>query len=154
MSFNASRTMKRKNVKSLGLALNPGQTGRPAASLQDAQMPGARGKLDGTVDALEWGVEFDMDLKPSDFVVLKELGAGNGGTVSKVQQTVTKKIWARKVIHIEARPEVRRRIVRELQMMKECRSDYIVSYHGACLSDSANITMFMEYMDCGYEPRD
>lgn len=34
-------------------------------------------------------------------------------------------------------------------MMKECRSDYIVAYHGACLSDSANIIMFMEYMDCG-----
>ena len=149
MSFNATRSMKRKNVKGLGLALNARPAGPLGPAVEDAQIPGASGNCANTADSLEWGVEFDMDLKPEDFIVLKELGAGNGGTVSKVQHVVTKQVWARKVIHVEAKREIRKRIVRELHMMKECRSGYIVSYHGACLSDSANIVMFMEFMDCG-----
>lgn len=89
--------MKRKNVKGLGLALNAPQTTTHAVvPAQDAQIRGGRGNH-AAMDTSEWGVEFDMDLKPEDFVVLKELGAGNGGTVSKVQHITSRKVWARKV---------------------------------------------------------
>ena len=42
-------------------------------------------------------MEFRLDLRAEDLIVLKDLGAGNGGTVSKVQHAATKVIMARKV---------------------------------------------------------
>lgn len=53
------------------------------------------------------------------------------------------------VIHVEAKKEVRKRIVRELQIMHECNSPNIVSFYGAFLNDSGDVIMCMEYMDCG-----
>lgn len=92
-----TRTMKRKNVK--GLALNAAPAPKaPAPSAGDAQIPGAIGN-DGRGDTLEIGVEFRLDLRSEDLIVLKELGAGNGGTVSKVQHAATKVVMARKVRH-------------------------------------------------------
>ena len=87
------KTMKRKNVK--GLALSA-PAPKPAPSAGDAQIPGARAN-DEKQDTLEIGVEFQLDLKAEDLIVLRELGSGNGGTVSKVQHAATKVIMARKV---------------------------------------------------------
>lgn len=90
-----TRTMKRKNVK--GLALNAPQP-RTVQSGADAQMPGSRRDDDDrAAGQLEIGVEFRLDLRAEDLIVLKELGHGNGGTVSKVQHSATKAIMARKV---------------------------------------------------------
>ncbi len=90
-----ARTLKRKNVK--GLALNA-PAPRPAPSESDAQIPGALGNSESDrTDTLEIGLEFKLDLRSEDLVVLKELGAGNGGTVSKVMHASTKVIMARKV---------------------------------------------------------
>lgn len=88
------RTMKRKNVK--GLALNAPQP-RPALSGADAQLPGSRREDDKAAGQLEIGVEFRLDLRAEDLIVIRELGHGNGGTVSKVQHAATKAIMARKV---------------------------------------------------------
>lgn len=85
--------MKRKNVKGLALSAPPP---KPAPSAGDAQIPGALGN-DEKQDTLEIGVEFRLDLKAEDLIVLRELGSGNGGTVSKVQHAATKVIMARKV---------------------------------------------------------
>lgn len=93
-----TRTLKRKNVK--GLALNA--AAKPAANPSDGdvdgQAPGAVGNSEGTrTDTLEIGLEFRLDLRSEDLVPLKELGAGNGGTVSKVMHASTKVVMARKV---------------------------------------------------------
>ena len=53
------------------------------------------------------------------------------------------------VIHVEAKKEMRRRIVRELQIMYDCNSEYIVNFYGAFLSDNNDVIMCMEYMDVG-----
>jgi len=53
-----------------------------------------------------------------------------------------------KVIHIDAKPSVRKQIVRELHIMQECHSPYIVSFYGAFLNEG-DVVMCMEYMDCG-----
>ena len=45
---------------------------------------------------------------------------------------------------------MRRRIVRELQIMYDCNSEYIVNFYGAFLSDNNDVIMCMEYMDVGY----
>lgn len=91
-----ARTLKRKNVKGLALSAPPPRTANPSDG--DSQIPGALGNSESDrTDTLEIGLEFKLDLRSEDLVVLKELGAGNGGTVSKVMHASTKVIMARKV---------------------------------------------------------
>ncbi len=89
------RTLKRKNVK--GLALSAPQPKSPGPSAGDAQIPGAIGNENDRPDTLEIGVEFKLDLRSEDLIVVKELGAGNGGTVSKVVHAATRVVMAKKV---------------------------------------------------------
>ena len=95
MSDMKTRTLGRKNHKNLALSASPAKP--PAPSAGDAQIPGALGNSVSRTDTLEIGVEFKLDLRNEDLVVLKELGAGNGGTVSKVMHSATKVIMAKKV---------------------------------------------------------
>jgi hypothetical protein len=91
-----ARTLKRKNVK--GLALNAAPKSTPTLSNGDSQVPGAAGNGESNrTDTLEIGLEFRLDLRSEDLITLKELGAGNGGTVSKVMHASTKVVMARKV---------------------------------------------------------
>ena len=91
-----ARTLKRKNVKGLALSSTPKPNAKPSDG--DAQIPGALANADSNrTDTLEIGLEFKLDLRSEDLVTLKELGAGNGGTVSKVMHATTKVIMARKV---------------------------------------------------------
>lgn len=87
----APRTMKRKNVK--GLALTPAAPKPPPTA-----ETGANGRDDPGKDGqLEIGIEYRLDLRPEDLEVIKDLGSGNGGTVSKVRHLTTGIIMARKV---------------------------------------------------------
>ena len=49
---------------------------------------------------------------------------------------------------IDAKPSVRKQILRELFIMHDCKSKYIISFWGAFLADP-NICICMEYMDKG-----
>jgi hypothetical protein len=63
------------------------------------QIPGARGADNARQTAqLEIGIEYKLDLKKEDLDVLKELGHGNGGSVSKVRHMATGTVMARKVV--------------------------------------------------------
>ncbi|KAK9471430.1 kinase-like domain-containing protein [Dipodascopsis tothii] len=104
--------------------------------------------LAGRLSQLEIGLEYQMDLRLEDFKTLSELGAGNGGTVSKILHLPTNTIMAKKVIQIEAKPAVRKQIARELNIMHDCHSPYIVSYYQAFVN-TGDVVMLMEYMDCG-----
>jgi mitogen-activated protein kinase kinase len=89
-------TFKRKNAKGLTLIKAQPKASNPSDS--DAQIPERTGNADGNrADTLEIGLEFKLDLRSEDLIVLKELGAGNGGTVSKVMHASTKVVMARKV---------------------------------------------------------
>ncbi|KAH0272890.1 hypothetical protein KCU71_g18488, partial [Aureobasidium melanogenum] len=101
-----TKTMKRKNVKGLALSAPAPRPAQPITP--DGEATG--GQETGRADTLEIGVEFRLDLKSEDLQVIKELGAGNGGTVSKVMHTATKVVMARKIIHVEAKKEIRKRI--------------------------------------------
>ncbi|TKA49752.1 hypothetical protein B0A54_00421 [Friedmanniomyces endolithicus] len=119
-----ARTMKRKNVKGLALSAPPKPLAPPPSSEQpDTMLPaslgGAAQSSRRNDDTLEIGVEFRPKWKTEDLEVLKDLGAGNGGTVSKVRHKEWNLVMARKIIHVEAKKEVRRRIVRELQIMND-----------------------------------
>ncbi|EEH34973.1 dual specificity protein kinase FUZ7 [Paracoccidioides lutzii Pb01] len=147
-SFKA-RTLKRKNVKGLALNAPAPKTGSNTSD-GDAQVPGAIGNVESIrTDTLEIGLEFKLDLRSEDLVVLKELGAGNGGTVSKVMHVSTKVVMARKVIRVDAKENVRKQIVRELQVGHDCNSPYIVTFYGAFQNEARDIVLCMEYMDCG-----
>lgn len=85
-----AKTLKRKNVK--GLALSAPKPAPP--TLQEDR---SRDSIGDQLSTLEIGVEFKVDLRAEDLKVVNELGAGNGGTVSKVIHAPTKTIMAKKV---------------------------------------------------------
>jgi mitogen-activated protein kinase kinase len=92
----APRSMKRKNVK--GLALTPAAPKPPpTAETSRHDHDPDPGFDDNKTAQLEIGIEYKLDLRPDDLEVLKELGSGNGGTVSKVRHITTSTIMARKV---------------------------------------------------------
>lgn len=86
------------------------------------------------------------NLNPDDLVVMGHLGVGNGGTVTKVKHISSNQILARKVIRLEVSPAERSRIMQELEVLKDCNCEYIVSYFGA-YQRNVEINLFMEYMD-------
>lgn len=88
----APRSMKRKNVK--GLALTPAAP-RPPPTAESWVADG--GRDDNKDEQLEIGIEYKLDLRPEDLEIMKELGSGNGGTVSKVKHLNTGTVMARKV---------------------------------------------------------
>uniref|UniRef100_A0A4W3JPJ1 Dual specificity mitogen-activated protein kinase kinase 2 n=1 Tax=Callorhinchus milii TaxID=7868 RepID=A0A4W3JPJ1_CALMI len=88
------------------------------------------------------------ELKDDDFDKICELGAGNGGVVTKVRHKPSGLIMARKLIHLEIKPAIRNQIIRELQVLHECNSPYIVGFYGAFYSDG-EISICMEHMDGG-----
>uniref|UniRef100_A0A8C8VK19 mitogen-activated protein kinase kinase n=1 Tax=Pelusios castaneus TaxID=367368 RepID=A0A8C8VK19_9SAUR len=88
------------------------------------------------------------ELKDDDFERISELGAGNGGVVTKVKHKPSGLIMARKLIHLEIKPAIRNQIIRELQVLHECNSPYIVGFYGAFYSDG-EISICMEHMDGG-----
>ena len=87
--------MKRKNVK--GLALTPAAPRPPPTA--DTSRRGSEVNKDeaGKEEQLEIGIEYKLDLRPEELEVIKELGSGNGGTVSKVRHLTTGTVMARKV---------------------------------------------------------
>uniref|UniRef100_A0AAY5KCZ8 Dual specificity mitogen-activated protein kinase kinase 1 n=1 Tax=Esox lucius TaxID=8010 RepID=A0AAY5KCZ8_ESOLU len=88
------------------------------------------------------------ELKDDDMEKICELGAGNGGVVFKVSHRPSGLIMARKLIHLEIKPAIRNQIIRELQVLHECNSPYIVGFYGAFYSDG-EISICMEHMDGG-----
>lgn len=86
------------------------------------------------------------NLNPDDLQTMGELGSGNGGFVTKVKHTPSNQVLARKVIRLEVNAAERNRIMQELEVLKDCKSPYIVGYFGAC-HRNGEINLFMEYMD-------
>lgn len=158
-------TMKRKNLKGLSLpgksasdgsgtasALNGGGGGGARPGSVASAPPGVEtlgmDHITDRISSLEIGIEFKVNLRAEDLKTISELGFGNGGTVSKVMHIPTKTIMARKVIKIDAKVEARKRILRELQIMHDCNSPYIIGFHGAFMIEN-DVHVCMEHMDCG-----
>jgi mitogen-activated protein kinase kinase len=54
------------------------------------------------------------------------------------------------IIRVDAKENVRKQIVRELQVGHDCNSPNIVTFYGAFQNEARDIVLCMEYMDCGY----
>ncbi|KDQ62718.1 hypothetical protein JAAARDRAFT_122636 [Jaapia argillacea MUCL 33604] len=104
--------------------------------------------LSNTLANLDLNAEKKFDLRNEDLAELRELGQGNGGSVKKVEHLPTHTIMAKKIVLIDAKPSVRKQILRELQIMHDCHSQYIISFYGAFIADP-NICICMEFMDKG-----
>ena len=102
------------------------------------------------------------ELRDQQFKRLDELGFGNGGVVLKVQHKPSDLVMARKVrvqpkyiaaspkphpllpqmIMLDIKPAVRNQIMRELKVLHECNSPYIVGFYGAfCANNEISICM-------------
>lgn len=88
------------------------------------------------------------DLTNEALSVEGELGSGNGGVVLKVRHRKFNTAMAKKLIHLEIKPAIRNQILRELTVLHECNSPYIVGFYGAFNSDG-EISICMEYMNGG-----
>ena len=88
------------------------------------------------------------DISNDDLSVEGELGSGNGGVVLLVRHKRLDVQMAKKLIHLEVRPAIRNQILRELTVLHECNSPYIVGFYGAYTCDG-EINICMEYMDGG-----
>jgi serine/threonine protein kinase len=101
------------------------------------------------------------ELNGDDLEKLSELGCGNGGVVMKVRHKPSGIIMARKVrvrahnaanpfqlIHLEVKPSIRNQILKELKILNNCNSPYIVGFYGAFYSEG-EISICMEYMVSG-----
>ncbi|TDL22144.1 Pkinase-domain-containing protein [Rickenella mellea] len=120
----------------------------PATGSVSATRPGYHADLTQKLATMDMNAVTKYDLRNEDLKELQELGQGNGGSVKKVEHTPSGKIMAKKIVLIDAKPSVRKQILRELQIMHDCHSDYIISFYGAFLADP-NICICMEYMDKG-----
>lgn len=88
-------------------------------------------------------------LNNEDLLTLKTLGSGNSGTVSKILHIPTQKTMAKKIIHIDLKSVIQRQIIRELRILHECHSPYIIDFYGAFLNSNNTIVICMEYCNCG-----
>ena len=51
--------------------------------------------------------------------------------VHRVRHRASGTMMAKKMIHLEVKPAIRKQIVTELKVLHECNSPYIVGFYGA-----------------------
>ncbi|CAL4083451.1 unnamed protein product, partial [Meganyctiphanes norvegica] len=78
----------------------------------------------------------------------KTIGNGSDGSPNCKSFVSTPLSWISKLIHLEVKPAVRNQIIRELKVLHECNSPFIVGFYGAFYSEG-EISICMEYMDGG-----
>ncbi|KAH7529233.1 hypothetical protein FEM48_Zijuj05G0162900 [Ziziphus jujuba var. spinosa] len=84
-----------------------------------------------------------------DFEKIQVLGHGNSGTVYKVCHKATSSHCALKVVHGYSNPEVRRYLLREIDILRRTDSPCIVRCHAVFEKPSGDVSFLMEYMDSG-----
>lgn len=58
---------------------------------------------------------------------------------------ITRVAFLLQLIHLEIKPSIRNQIIRELKVLHDCNSPYIVGFYGAFYSDG-EISICMEHM--------
>ncbi|CBY24149.1 unnamed protein product [Oikopleura dioica] len=89
------------------------------------------------------------EFNDSMFELDRELGAGNGGSVERVVHKETGTIMARKLIHLDTNEEVFKKILLELNILKDCNHKRVVAFYGSYQYQRSQIRICMEYMDGG-----
>jgi hypothetical protein len=87
---------KKRNYKNLALSNTPTPESVAPPTIKSAKEE-AYDQLYQNLNDLEIGLELRLDLREEDIENIKELGAGNGGTVYQVMHVPSKTIMAKKV---------------------------------------------------------
>lgn len=90
-----------------------------------------------------------ITLNSTDLVTLKSLGSGNSGTVLKILHLPSQRTMAKKIIPIDLKTVIKTQIIRELKILHECHSPYIIEFYGAFVNNNNTIVICMEYCNCG-----
>lgn len=89
------------SLPSSAFSSSAGSSGPPGgagtSSYRNSSTQAYHSKLTEQLANLEIGVEFKLELRAEDLEVVKEVGHGNGGTVSRVRHVPTGALMARKV---------------------------------------------------------
>ncbi|KAJ2020053.1 Protein kinase C signaling pathway involved MAPKK protein, partial [Coemansia sp. S610] len=96
--------------------------------------------------------EEEYILSDENIKVMRKLGEGSVGTVHKIEYVPKRKIMARKLMAVYPDATNHRQIMRELKLLKQCQSPFIVKYYGAYFSeddDGQSIAICMEYCEGG-----
>ncbi|PIA16212.1 kinase-like protein [Coemansia reversa NRRL 1564] len=126
--------------------LSLGSSGGSSSSLRT---PGSARRTTGNEDNED---EEEYALSDENIKVMRKLGEGSVGTVHKIEYQPTKKIMARKLMAVYPDETNHRQIMRELKLLKQCQSPYIVKFYGAYFSsddDGQSIAICMEYCEGG-----
>ncbi|KAJ1647710.1 Protein kinase C signaling pathway involved MAPKK protein [Coemansia asiatica] len=132
---------------SLSSKLSP--SAAPATGVKPSSGPGVVAAAAVVEDA---GEEEEYMLEDKNIKVMRKLGEGSVGTVHKVEYLPKKKIMARKLMAVYPDETNHKQIVRELKLLKQCQSPYIVKFYGAYYSsddDGQSIAICMEYCEGG-----
>lgn len=149
------KSLNRRNFKKLSLEpivtnaqSTPEQSPIAQMGIRDPERKVDTDALIENIKNLELGLEYEMPICADELVALKKLGSGQSGTVSKVLHLPTQKTMARKIVHLETKEVVQSQIMRELRIMHECDSPFIIEFYGTFLQEG-NVVICMEYADCG-----
>ncbi|KAK4468326.1 hypothetical protein MN116_008122 [Schistosoma mekongi] len=88
------------------------------------------------------------DFNTDDLLLISELGRGNDGVVTKLQNKSSRRLLIRKTFELDVKTTARAQIVRDLQVLWECITPHIIEFHGSIHSEFL-ISIYMEYMDVG-----
>ncbi|KAJ2449875.1 MAP kinase kinase (MEK) [Coemansia sp. RSA 2336] len=152
---------KKRNFKSLTLAVPENSAAAPGMSAisgptqplpagvmpsgnSSAPVPLSSGGFQESICPLELGVELRLDLREEDLEIGKAMGEGAGGSVVHAVHRPTQTPMALKFVRADS--NIRQQILKELQILHECNSPYIVSFYGAYLKDNG-VQVCLEYMD-------
>lgn len=142
-SAPASESTEKKNAPRCGIAVNKVAEDFEELKIDDVQ----RKRLDNFLSQKKAVGMLDM-AQNSDFQKVAEIGAGNGGVVHLVRHKASSLEMARKLIHLEVKPQIHAQIITELKILHDCKSPYIVGFYGSFLNDG-EISICMEHMDAG-----
>eukprot|EP00808_Paulinella_micropora_P026784 g6797.t1 len=84
----------------------------------------------------------------ADLQVLSSLGQGASGLVHRALHKPSNKVVALKVVPLDLSEEKSKRVLTELRTLHNCRSQHIVSFHGAFYKERA-LNLVLGYMDAG-----
>lgn len=79
-------------------------------------------------------------------VLFAHTGRGSYGEVYKGMHKESKSVYAIKIVPTNGDITS---IKREISILKECKSQYIVQYYGSYLQNNNNLWLIMEYCECG-----
>lgn len=137
------KTLKRRNLKKLTLNDNQQQLTNASNDIvtpltSSSSKTSEDLELAENFEKLSTSINKSLHIRRKDILTLKNLGEGQSGVVSQVLHVPTNKMMAKKQILFEKNIKIQNQILRELKILNEVQSPYIIEFYGAIFIDSSN----------------